>query len=98
MAIRGLKHTRSGLFEVTLQPISVRSVAHRRRTKQSERRLVERVRGEFSEMPGFSPTLEQAARLFSLSTDDCHRVFGRLLTEGFLARSADGRYRLTLHR
>lgn len=98
MAIRAPKPTQpSNLFEVPLKPIAVRTL-DRRRAKQPQRRLLERVRGEFGEMPGLSPTLEQAARLFSLSADECHRVFGQLLTEGFLARSTDGRYRLTLHR
>jgi AraC-like DNA-binding protein len=60
-----------------------------------ERRLVERVRGEFTEMRGFSPTLPQAARLFNLSREECHRIFAQLQREGFLAYCPDGRYRLT---
>ena len=66
----------------------------RKRRRLPARRLIERVRGEFNEMQGFSPTLDQAARLFSLSRDECHRVFAQLLREGFLGCSADGRYRL----
>jgi DNA-binding IclR family transcriptional regulator len=62
--------------------------------RRPARRLLDRVRGEFTEMQGFSPTLDQAARLFSLSRDECHRVFSQLLREGFLGCSPDGRYRL----
>jgi len=57
--------------------------------------LEARVRGEFREMPGFSPTLPQAVRLFQLPDDDCTRVLLRLVSEGFLCQTADGRYRRT---
>lgn len=56
---------------------------------------VERVRNEFVEMRGFSPTLDQAARLFQLPRDVCATVLTRLAAEGFVSRTADGRYRLT---
>jgi len=56
---------------------------------------IERVRGEFVEMRGFSPTLQQAARLFHLPQDECSRVLGTLLTEGFIRQTTDGRFRLT---
>ena len=83
----------ASLFEVRLAtaPGTPRETKQRR---APARRLIDRVRGEFNEMQGFSPTLDQAARLFSLSRDECHRVFAQLLREGFLGCSADGRYRL----
>jgi DNA-binding IclR family transcriptional regulator len=56
--------------------------------------VISRVRGEFFEMRGFSPTVEQAARLFDLTREECGRVLGALEREGFLRRTADGRYRL----
>jgi len=59
---------------------------------------VQLVRGEFNEMPGFSPTLDQTARLFDLPKDECRRILGLLLDEGFLCCSARGRYRLTSNR
>ena len=59
---------------------------------------VERIRGEFVEMRGFSPTLDQAARLFDLPREECSRVLTRLTTEGFIRQTADGRYRLTHER
>jgi hypothetical protein len=56
--------------------------------------IVQRIRGEFSEMPGFSPTVPQAARLFQLPIAECERVFEMLVREGFLQPMSDGRYRL----
>jgi len=56
--------------------------------------VVERVRGEFAEMRGFSPTLAQAARLFGLTIDECDRVLRSLVQDGSLRRGDDGRYRL----
>jgi hypothetical protein len=56
--------------------------------------ILDRVRDEFAEMRGFSPTLPQAARLFDLSLEDCDRVLSALLRDGSLKVGADGRYRL----
>ncbi|HET7216584.1 MAG TPA: hypothetical protein VFJ02_00990 [Vicinamibacterales bacterium] len=61
-------------------------------------RVVDRVRGEFREMPGFSPTLAQAARMFAIPTDDCVRVLSLLVREGFLRCAPDGQYRITARR
>ena len=82
----------ASIFDISLATARKSPSAKRRRLPA--RRLIERVRGEFNEMQGFSPTLDQAARLFSLSRDECDRVFTQLLREGFLGCSADGRYRL----
>ena len=54
---------------------------------------LDRVRGEFAEMRGFSPTLPQAARLFNLPVDECARVLTTLVQEGSLHQDQDGRYR-----
>jgi hypothetical protein len=56
--------------------------------------VIDRIRCEFVEMRGFSPTVEQAARLFQVSRDECIRVLNALVDEGFLRQTADGRYRL----
>ena len=56
--------------------------------------VIDRVRGEFAEMRGFSPTLSQAARLFGLSLDECRGVFAALVKEGRLLEDKEGRYRL----
>jgi hypothetical protein len=84
----------SSLFKVPLAPASAKRLDQKRPRRAPARRLIDRVRGEFNEMQGFSPTLDQAARLFSLSGDECRRIFNHLLREGFLGCSADGRYRL----
>jgi hypothetical protein len=76
--------------DVAPKPLSIRSLDYRRGASN----IVDRVRGEFVEMRGFSPTVQQAARLFSLSTEECGRVLSRLVEEGFLRCTADGRYRL----
>jgi DNA-binding IclR family transcriptional regulator len=45
-------------------------------------------------MPGFAPTLTQAARLFHLPVADCERAMGTLVRDGFLTRQPDGTYRI----
>ncbi len=60
--------------------------------------LADRVRGEFLELQGFSPTLIQAGRLFHLPPDECRQVLAALVNEGFLHEERDGRYRLSRHR
>ena len=80
-------------LDVPLRQLSIRSLAPRARLDASVA-AIERVRGEFVEMRGFSPTLEQAARLFDLPREECSQVLGRLASEGFIAQTADGRYRL----
>ena len=72
------------------KPVSIRSLDYRRGPQTD---VVDRVRGEFAEMRGFSPTVEQAARLFDLPTEECRQILGRLVQEGFLRRTPDGRYR-----
>ena len=75
-------------LDVAPRQLSIRSLDYRRPD------VVSRVRGEFFEMRGFSPTVEQAARLFDLTKDECVLVLSTLEREGFLRRTADGRYRL----
>jgi hypothetical protein len=77
-------------LNVPSRALSIRSLDYRRGAVD----LINRVRGEFVEMRGFSPTVDQAARLFDLSTDDCRRILLGLVQEGFLRCTADGRYRL----
>jgi len=72
-------------------PLSLSQLsAHRLKAAAS----VDRVRGEFAEMRGFSPTLAQAAKLFGLTRDECDRVLNLLVQDGSLTRGEDGRYRL----
>ena len=54
--------------------------------------IVERVRGEFREMPGLALTLAQAGRLWSLDAATCTEVLSQLVGSGFLCRRADGAF------
>jgi len=60
--------------------------------------VIERVRGEFVEMRGFSPTVDQAVRLFQINREECGRILTGLVEEGFLNQTPDGRYRLRSQR
>ena len=53
---------------------------------------LQRVRGEFEEMPGVRVTFHQARALFGLPGSLCEWILSRLLDEGFLARTSDGVY------
>ena len=88
---------RSDSLDVARKPLTIRNLDYRR-AATTDSRLVERVRGEFSEMPGFSPTLEQMARLFTLPKDECARVVTVLRDEGFLYQSPGGQYRVASRR
>ena len=54
--------------------------------------LVDRVRGEYREMPGLRLTLLQAQRLFGLDPSACSIVFETLTRDRFLTRDRDGRF------
>jgi hypothetical protein len=74
-------------LDIKHEPLSIRTLKY-------TRDVVSRVRGEFIEMRGFSPTVEQAARLFDMSRDECNTVLNGLVQQGFLNLTSDGRYRL----
>ena len=78
-------------LDIARKPLSIRSLNY----KRSPLDVISRVRGEFVEMRGFSPTIEQAARLFDLSHEECNSVLRGLVQQGFLHQTSDGRYRLT---
>ena len=50
--------------------------------------VIERVRGEFNEMPGLRLTPEQAARLWGLEPRACGEVLRSLVSSSFLRWSA----------
>ena len=52
--------------------------------------LVERIRGEFREMPGLQLTLDQAQRLFGLDPASCRHVIDTLVEASFLRWTASG--------
>jgi hypothetical protein len=53
--------------------------------------LVERVRGEFIEMPGLQLTVAQAARLWGLDVAACDNVIDALVQTAFLRRTHNGK-------
>jgi hypothetical protein len=53
---------------------------------------LDRVRGEYLEMPGLRLTLAQAARLWSLDHGTCARVLYALVEARFLIVTSDGHY------
>lgn len=55
-------------------------------------RIVERVRGEFLEMPGLRLTGPQVRRLWHLDPATCDVILRRLVATHFLARDASHQY------
>jgi hypothetical protein len=54
------------------------------------RALVDRVRGEFNEMPGLQLTMPQAARLLGIEPEACRDVIDVLVDSAFLKRTPAG--------
>ena len=82
-------------LDIAPRPLSIPTLNYRRASASSVHGDVEaRVRCEFVEMRGFSPTVQQAARLFQINQDECDRLLTRLVQEGFLRQTPDGRFRL----
>jgi hypothetical protein len=55
-------------------------------------RCIDRVRGEYREMPGLSLTPDQAARLWGMERQACQTVLEALVGSGFLRRTSGGGY------
>jgi DNA-binding IclR family transcriptional regulator len=54
--------------------------------------IVQRVRGEYLEMPGLSLTAHQAQRLWHLEPEACRLLLNALVESGFLRQTAHGGY------
>ena len=54
--------------------------------------IVQRVRGEYLEMPGLSLTERQAQRLWHLEPETCRSLFKALVESGFLRQTPRGGY------
>jgi hypothetical protein len=54
------------------------------------RGLVERIRGEFNEMPGLQLTLDQAAKLWGMDQAACRAVVEALVDAAFLRWTPGG--------
>jgi hypothetical protein len=50
---------------------------------------LQRIRGEYIEMPGLTLTIAQASRLWRLEARVCQDLLDRLVVEGFLKRHHD---------
>lgn len=53
---------------------------------------LDRVRGEYLEMPGLSLTEQQAQRLWGFDSAACQALLGALAQAGFLRRTESGAY------
>ncbi len=65
----------------------------RRTPEQVSTALIERIKGEYMEMPGLRLTIAQAARLWNLSVRTSERVLAALVERRFLIRDSRGAYR-----
>lgn len=54
--------------------------------------LLERIRGEFLEMPGLKLTPAQACRLWNANEAVCREALGALIAEGFLLQTPSGAF------
>jgi hypothetical protein len=54
--------------------------------------VMQRVRGEYVEMPGLRLTLAQAQRLWGLDRAACEALLGALVEAKFLSRTRDGAF------
>ena len=52
--------------------------------------LIDRVRGEFNEMPGLQLTIPQAARLLGIEPEACRKVIDQLVASEFLRKTQSG--------
>jgi hypothetical protein len=54
--------------------------------------VLQRIQGEFVEMPGLRLTAAQAQRLWGLERDVCHALLGALVQSKFLSQTRDGSF------
>jgi Fic family protein len=54
--------------------------------------IIQRIQGEYLEMPGLRLTAEQAKRFLGLDEETAGQVLEKLVDERFLSRTADGAY------
>ena len=67
-------------------------LAQERRNVTVSTSLVQRVRGEYMEMPGLCLTLAQAQRLWGLEPHLCDALLQGLVDDRFLGRTDDGMF------
>jgi hypothetical protein len=54
--------------------------------------VLQRIQGEYVEMPGLSLTAAQAQRLWGLERDVCDALLGALVDAKFLSQTRDGAF------
>lgn len=54
--------------------------------------VLQRIQGEYLEMPGLRLTAAQAQRLWGLESDVCSALLGALVDAKFLAQTRDGAF------
>lgn len=54
--------------------------------------VLQRIQGEFVEMPGLRLTVAQAQRLWGLDREVCSALLGALVDARFLSQTRDGAY------
>ena len=54
--------------------------------------VLQRIQGEFVEMPGLRLTAAQAQRLWGLEKDVCNALLGALVDAKFLSQTRDGAF------
>ena len=54
--------------------------------------VLQRIQGEFSEMPGLRLTAAQAQRLWGLERAVCDKLLGALVDAKFLSQTRDGAF------
>lgn len=54
--------------------------------------VLQRIQGEFSEMPGLRLTVAQAQRLWGLERAVCDELLGALVDARFLSQTRDGAF------
>jgi hypothetical protein len=54
--------------------------------------VLQRIQGEFVEMPGLRLTAPQAQRLWGLERDVCNALLGALVDAKFLSQTRDGAF------
>ena len=55
--------------------------------------ILDRIRGEFHEMPGMRISFAQATRLWAMDGAACQCALDHLVASGFLKRDDNGRYK-----
>src|SRR5438093_7064912 len=71
---------------------SERSATGKRSVMATHEQLLDRIRGEYVEMPGLRLTFPQACRLWHVDPQTCQTVLRDLVAERFLHQAQDGAY------